>query len=68
MVVDVLGPIFCSAVVTAELVLDLWCEPFLFDVCSSTFGASGLWENGVQTRCTVAGLRGKLIRRPHVKT
>jgi len=68
MVVDVLGPIFCSAVVTAELVPDLWLESPIEVLFFGTLGASGLWENGVQTRCTVAGLKRKLMRRPHVKT
>jgi hypothetical protein len=50
--IDILGPIFCSAVV-AELVPESWLEPIeAFDF--GTSGATGFWQNGGQTRCTSA--------------
>ncbi len=51
MVVDVLGPIFCSAMAIAEFVPESWLEP-LPDIFFVALGATGFWQNGSQTRCT----------------
>ncbi len=49
-VVDVLGPIFCSAVTAAELVPDPWFEP-LPGIFFGVLGATGFWPSAA-TRCT----------------
>ena len=53
MVVDVLGPMFCSVVVAAEFVPDLWLESLELTFLG-TLGACGFWQNGGRARCTFA--------------
>lgn len=67
MVVDVLGPIFCSAAVIAELVPDLQAEPFEAQGAIAP-GACGFWQYGDWTRCTFnsllrSGERGRVFAR-----